>query len=105
MTTGFVLIFLGAQLALVDSYLLTPRISNFLSENGRAVSAPTIPAVVQANQNSPFSQAGYQQPVIAPTLIATSVPQRTITPPKWLCWPMLFCGTVVFLHGLSMSRN
>jgi len=105
MTTGFVLIFLGTQLALVDSYLLTPRISNFLSENGRSVAVPAPPVVAQTNQNSPYSQIGYQQPAIAPALIATSSPQQTITPPKWLCWPMLFCGTVVFLHGLSMSRH
>jgi len=32
MTLGFVLIFLGIQFALVDSYQLTPRVANFLSE-------------------------------------------------------------------------
>jgi len=36
MTLGFVLIFLGIQFALVDSYQLTPRVANFLSEQTNA---------------------------------------------------------------------
>ena len=109
MTLGFVLIFLGIQFALVDSYQLTPRIANFLSEQG---SIPQLvpPQVVQnSNQRpySPYSQAGYQVPQQqAPPLVTSISPERrTITPPRWLCWPMLFCGTVVLLHGLGKPRH
>ena len=107
MTLGFVLIFLGIQFALVDSYQLTPRVANFLSEQRRA--PQVAPQVVQnPNQRpySPYTQAGYQVPQQAPPLVASIAPvQRTITPPRWLCWPMLFCGTVVLLHGLSKPRH
>ena len=105
MTLGFVLIFLGAQLALVDSYLLTPRISNFLSQQGNIESVgQSQPA--NANQfRSPFNQASYGGGIPARQGNGIFVAQKKVSPPKWLCWPVLFCGTVVLLHGASMKRN
>lgn len=96
MTLGFVLIFLGIQLNLVQSYELTPRFSNFLSENGQMSNVAT------TNQkfNSPYYQASYPNvKVNQPNLFPGNV--KTITPPTWLCWPVLFFGAVIFLHGLG----
>ena len=104
MTTGFVLIFLGIQLNLVQSYTLTPRFSNFLSENASANMAPQ--AIPNTPYNSPYYQAsfGTSDPRIAPAF-APAAPPKTISPPTWLCWPVLFLGMVLFLHGFSMRRN
>lgn len=112
MTLGFVLIFLGAQLAIVDSYLLTPRISNFLSQQESDASIGNQLAVAPANgqtnriANGPFRQVSYQngsQPLVPG--YQGVVTQKRVTPPKWLCWPILFCGTVVLLHGATMRRD
>ncbi len=97
MVLGFVLIFLGVQLNLVESYELTPRFSNFLSENGQVTNPVMLP-----NQefNSPYYQASYSNSQInQPVSLSGNV--TTITPPRWLCWPALFLGAVVFLHGFA----
>lgn len=105
MTLGFVLIFIGIQLAIVDSYVLTPRVANFLSENGTLEPAlqPTQPQAQNPYAASPFNQISYQQSAVP--VVASTLNQRKITPPGWLCWPMLFWGTVVFIHGFSKPRD
>jgi len=128
MTLGFVLIFIGIQLHLVKTYVLTPRFSNFLSANAPLNEPPQMgPGLNQAfnmpninpnnqpnsNYNSPYYQASYPgnnpamnqppiQPLAAPSI---TVPARTFSPPQWFCWPVLFMGTVLLLHGISMRRN
>ena len=106
MTLGFVLIFLGIQFALIDSYVLTPRVVNFVSDQGQF--AQVVPPQVDPNQyqQSPFSQVAYQAPNQVSPVLGSIVPaQRTITPPRWLCWPLFFFGTVVLIHGLSKPRH
>ena len=124
MTTGFVLIFLGLQLHLVNTFVLTPRFSNFLAEHASgAEQTPTqafLPSAgytnpMAQNQNSPFFQASFPQNTLqnpqAPMMpmAAISNPRlagpKSFSPPKWLCWPVLFMGTVVLLHGISMRRS
>jgi hypothetical protein len=114
MTLGFVLIFVGIQLNLVETYVLTPRVSSFLSEH--ASSNPTDLANNDgllgnnSSYNSPYYQASYPNGsgllnrgnVAAPAIFGRP---KTITPPSWICWPVLFLGTVVFLHGFSMRRD
>ena len=106
MTVGFVLIFLGIQFALVDSYLLTPRIVNFASDQGQfAQVVPPSQVAPNQYQQSPFNQVGYQVPnQLSPALASVTPAQRTITPPRWLCWPLFFLGTVVLLQGISKPR-
>lgn len=105
MTLGFVLIFLGIQLAVVDSYLLTPRITHFLSQQESDAAQPAI--VSNPIQRNPYRQVafqplGSQRPVPG---YEGAVTQQRVTPPKWLCWPVLFCGTVVLLQGATMKRD
>ena len=92
MAIGFVLVMLGLQLNFVESYELTPRFTNFLSENGQLSTG------TGAYPNQPiFQQTSFGQGV-APY----SVQQvRVVTPPKWLCWPVLFCGAVLVLQGAA----
>ncbi|MFK7768839.1 MAG: hypothetical protein AB8B55_16585 [Mariniblastus sp.] len=133
MTMGFVLIFIGIQLNLVETYVLTPRFSNFLSENraldltGQTQSPFMNQAAavnsnrpmnfdpqLNANQNnpnapynSPYYQASFANgQMVAPFSSAANLGQpKTFSPPKWLCWPALFLGAVLFLQGLSIPRN
>ena len=107
MTLGFVLIFFGIQLNLVESYELTPRFSNFLSENGGGgVMQPATNVVNTQQYNSPYYQASYPSNIPYSQSNLSSAPGyvKTITPPSWLCWPVLFLGAVLFLHGLSKRR-
>jgi len=130
MAIGFVLIFLGIQLNLVESYTLTPRFSNFLSahtnrnqpqfvNNGNPLINPAVNpnGVVIPNpngyanpnvgqNNSPFYQASFPNGA-APSqpVIQNYGPPKVVALPSWLCWPVLFLGTVVFLHGFSMRRS
>ena len=89
MTWGFVLIFLGAQLAVVDSVLLTPRVSNFLSDQGRRTEGF---AAAPAGINNPFSQAGFNASSGNNRSVANASSglggQQSISPPDWLCWPI-----------------
>ena len=131
MAVGFVLIFLGIQLNLVETYTLSPRFSNFLSSqrvlrpvpsnqilnNGGGLIQPNgvDPNAAFPNQNynqnnSPFSQASFpngNNGALLPqrTLVPAYGPPKVVRPPSWLCWPVLFLGTVVFLHGFSMRKN
>ncbi len=103
MTIGFVLIFMGIQLNLVESYELTPRFSNFFHDYEDASNYPS------ATLNQPYSSNYYQTSFQNPdnqrlaTLSPTTV--KTITPPSWYCWPVLFFGTVMVLHGFAKRQN
>ena len=107
MTLGLVLIFIGIQLNLVDTYVLTPRFSNLLADYAtveREVVAAEAPADVPSN---PYYQASYSNNNQAATKLGNSKlgSQKKITTPTWLCWPILFLGTVVFLNGASIKRE
>jgi len=99
MTIGFVLVMMGVQLNLVDSYELTPRFSNFLSEQGGQTNVQ--PMNANYNPNNPlYQRASYPNPVANyPTAAASPAPLKVIQHPRWLCWPVLFCGAVLVLQG------
>ena len=121
MAIGFILIFIGIQLNLVETYTLSPRFSNFLSAHTRARPASNfnngnglIPNTGFQNPNfnqanSPYSQASFQNGnnslLPQPALVPSYGPPKVIRPPSWICWPVLFLGTVVFLHGFSTRGN
>jgi len=104
MTLGFVLILIGIQLNVVQSYELTPRFSNFLSESG------SIQGDRQASLNQPFNSPYYQASFEntsfnQPANLPVPAPMKVISIPNWVCWPVLFLGAVVFLHGVSKPRD
>lgn len=62
--------------------------------------------------NSLFQNASYQNPNAFQQPLANSGyanqvfgPQRQVTTPKWLGWPILFLGAVFILQGLAMKRT
>ena len=84
---GAVLLFMGAQLRLVDSYVLTPKASQFV--------ASQLHSSVEARRYDPsymYSVGPY--PEVA----------KTFTPPRWMGWACLSIGAVMVLHSLTISR-
>ncbi len=105
MTLGFLLIFIGIQLNVVDSYVMTPRMSRFLSDNfsnSQPFGGPEI--INQQPFQQSFQQASFGQPprveVPRPSLGFANVPNRIIHPPGWIGWPIMFLGAVFFLNGV-----
>ena len=118
MSFGFLLIFIGIQLHIVQSFTLTPRVSNFLNDGlqqnpnlvGGPGYAPQNPAAPfdanRQNYNSPYYQASYSNQAAYSNPAAVARPastfgtgNRTIVPPRWICWPVLFLGAVFILQG------
>ena len=133
MTTGIVLILVGIQLNLVETYVMTPRFTKFWNERFtaplyttedviqdpsgriayRAPSTPTAPGY----SNYPFSAGRYQDYTSGTPALQASWAQRAssqpktaagtqkqVTPPSWLCWPIIFMGAVIFLHGATLGK-
>jgi hypothetical protein len=94
MTLGFVLAMFGIQLNFVESFELTPRFSLFLSEQG---SLPQPPNALPGSHSNPYLQASFDR--TAETLATVTHKTTVISPPKWLCWPAMFFGTVLVLQG------
>ena len=85
---GMIVLFLGIQFRLVDTYVLNDETSNFLAKrlNRTAVaSTDTVPLFLSAPQTAAFSH-------------------REIRPPSWLGWAFLSVGAVLVLHSFAMSR-
>jgi hypothetical protein len=94
MTLGFVLMMFGVQLNLVESFELTPRFSTFLSEHGSQTNPPS---AITGTNSSPYLQASFDR--TAQQTITIAPKTTVVSPPKWLCWPALFFGTVLVLQG------
>lgn len=115
MTIGFLIIFVGIQLNMVQTYTLTPRATKFWVENIDDVSFETIAPVQavtngydNAMNNTPFSQASYgtsqnyaPAPYSVPAVL--SGPKR-IAPQDWICWPFIFIGAASVFYGLVLRR-
>lgn len=106
MTLGFLLVFFGIQLNVVDSYVLTPRMANFLSDQFQE--APAIQnSIIDPNQQQPgpFAQAGYSADDQRVFQIPPSTgANRVIRPPGWIGWPIMFLGAVFFLNGVTIRK-
>lgn len=82
---GLVLLFLGIQLRLVDSYVLTEKATAFLAEHMQKGDAVT------DGTNRLLRAAG-------PPM------RKIIHPPEWLGWCLMSVGSVLILHSLAMPR-
>jgi len=81
---GIVLVMLGAQLRLVDSFVLNEKASDFVVEN--------------------FRKDDLKQNVATPIFMAAAgrAPTQTLQPPPWIGWALLSIGGVLVLHSLAM---
>lgn len=103
MTIGFLLIMMGIKLNLIESYVLSPSATRFWMER---IEDPTV--AMQAGYN-PYGQTTAPVPSLFQQasfgLSNPALPQKTLTPPQWLCWPTFFFGFVLLLHGASLRGS
>lgn len=86
LVVGLVLVFLGLQFRLVDSFVLTPEFTHILAERtGHPLAAVN-------NTTQAFAPAA--QPVV----------KKTVKPPDWLGWSLLSIGAVLILHSWGMKK-
>ena len=83
---GLVVLALGVQFLLVDSYLLTPEFTQFLAEK------------------TDHPVAAVNGATAALTTSGKPVAQQTVQPPEWIGWALLSLGSVLILHSMSMRR-
>ncbi len=109
MTFGLFFVLFSAQLFLIKAYVLTPQATRFVTER---FEAPDVVNNMAPNHSGPFNQASFRMNSSQPSYLQTanylsnsSVSQRSIAPPNWLCWPTFFFGMVVFLHGLALRNK
>lgn len=104
MTIGLLLIFVGIQLYMIETYVLTSAATEFLNDrDGTGQEQPT-ESIAQQQQSyrSPFFQTSYPNDSGNSSIPGNS---KTISPPRWLCWPIGFLGCVLALHGLAMRKS
>jgi hypothetical protein len=83
---GLILLLVGLQVRMVESYVLNEKASRFVAERLSAVSRGADGTV------GPFV------PALGPT------PRRTLRPPVWLGYFVISIGAVLILHSLAMKR-
>jgi len=93
---GMVILLLGVQFRVVDSYLLSRPVTKFLAEKTGKASPQTLNTVSRV-ENSPLSffSLNKQQP-------RASILQKTVRPPTWLGLALISIGAILILHSLAM---
>lgn len=82
---GLVLLFVGIQLRMTESFVLNEKASRFVAENFRPASAAD----------------GFVRPLLA---VGGPIPRRVVRPPDWLGWALISVGSVLILHSLALKR-
>ena len=83
---GIVILLLGLQLRLVESYVLNEDATRWLMSKS---SDKTVNAVGVASQ---------LVPAVGPAV------RKTVVPPMWAGWAALSLGSVLVLHSLALPR-
>lgn len=83
---GVLVVLLGVQFRMVDSFTLTPRFAKMISKK----------------QNRPVATATISFQSLLPK--KPSTPSRTVRPPEWLGYSLLSVGAVLVLHSLAMKK-
>ena len=102
MTVGFLLIFIGIQLNMVETFTLSKQATKFLVENFQDPIE-----IGPAINNSPFSQASYNRlpSVTLPPVPIVLVKGKEVRHPRWICWPFIFVGAVFVLHAIALRTE
>lgn len=83
---GLVLLFLGVQFRMVDSFVLTPQLTQILAERtGHPLAAVNAASAAVTPSQSPLLK-------------------KTLRPPEWIGWVLLSVGSVLVLHSFGMKR-
>jgi len=89
MLIGLILLLLGVQLRLIDTFVLNERSTRFLSQQKAKAEQPTgwtFPASLAAKAPIPMIQ------------------RKKIRPPRWLGLALISLGAVLVLHSLAMRK-
>jgi hypothetical protein len=82
---GLVILLLGLQVRMVETFVLNEKSSRFLAERLSPLSGGD-----EANRSYLAS--------VGPA------PRRTVRPPTWLGYALMSIGAVLILHSLAMKR-
>jgi hypothetical protein len=91
---GIVLLLLGLQVRLVDSYLLTEEATEIVSKHMKKAK--------QVQQEQPNPPSLFMQAPPTPAVIAPK--QQKVSVPQWVGWACISAGGVLVLHSLAMKR-
>jgi len=83
---GLVLLALGLQFRAVESFELTPDLTQFLAEQTGHPLASVNASTAMLNPS--------QKPVAA----------KTVRPPEWLGWALVSIGATLIMHAMAMKR-
>lgn len=83
---GVIVLALGLQFRMVDSYTLNQRATQFLAEKA----------------GKPEQQTYFKFAQMLPT--AGPQVRKVVRPPDWLGWALVSAGAVLVLHSLAMPR-
>lgn len=89
MLIGLVLLLIGVQLRLIDTFVLNEKSTRFLAQQKAKVEEPstwTFPASLTASAPVPM------------------VARKKIHPPRWLALTLISVGAVLVLHSLAMRK-
>jgi hypothetical protein len=86
---GLVILLLGMQLRMVDTFVLNERATQFLAQR------------LQQVQSQPLASASD-----LPTLVAAQAPvaKHRLRPPRWLGWSLVSMGSVLVLYSLALKK-
>jgi hypothetical protein len=90
---GVILLLLGLQLRVVNSFVLTAKASEFIETK--------IKSAGLKEDNGFGSTNSYD------SLLYSSgpFPQKTVAPPRWIGFALLSVGGVLVIHGLTLGRR
>jgi len=83
---GLVLLYIGIQFRMVDSFVLTPEVTQFLAEK----------------TNHPLASVNATPAAAAPE--ANLAARKTVTPGDWIGWAFVAAGATMVLHALSLPK-
>ena len=84
---GMVILLLGLQFRVVQSFVLTPTCTKVLAER---TGHPMAAAIETADTLTGS--------------LKTVAPNHLLVPPDWLGWSLLSIGSVLILHSMAMKR-
>lgn len=82
---GVIILLLGLQLRLVDSYVLSSETTRILAKQGASQSQQVALFAVQST--------------------APDLARKVIKPPDWIGWCLMSVGSVLVLHSLAMKKH
>jgi len=83
---GLLILFVGIQIRVVDSVVLTEESTRILTEKmGTRQQAATSDLIQTAS-------------------FGTVVPRKVIEPPRWVGWALIAAGVVFVLHSLALRK-